>query len=331
MTHQVGVTIHEVVPQGHLLAVHAHPDDETLFTGGLIALWRAAGLPVTVVTCTRGEQGEVIPERLAHVGVNAQLLGDYRTTELRRAMAALGPGIHQIFLDELSPPGHQDHDAMRYTDSGMQWAGTGLPGVSGQATAAPDAPPTALTRQPLAEQAERLAALITTLAPHTVVTYEPGGGYGHPDHVRAVQITQAAVQIAQGDGSHGQPTHVWGCVQPAELARWGRAQMADVPRNATALLPDPQGPLPSLNSHSPRMMHLAHTLPVAHQVMDALRAYDTQVHWVRDEPHPSPEREYHGHKVAVLGSYALSNNILAPVYSAEFYADLSDLSDNLQQ
>lgn len=75
MTHQVGVTIHEVVPQGHLLAVHAHPDDETLFTGGLIALWRAAGLPVTVVTCTRGEQGEVIPERLAHVGVNAQLLG----------------------------------------------------------------------------------------------------------------------------------------------------------------------------------------------------------------------------------------------------------------
>src|SRR5687767_12098904 len=105
---------------GGLLAVHAHPDDETLATGGLLAVWAQAGRPVTLVTCTRGELGEVIPPELAALEGDGPALAARREGELAAAMRRLGVTDHlfldTVFLDTVPPGG------ARFSDSGMAWA-----------------------------------------------------------------------------------------------------------------------------------------------------------------------------------------------------------------
>lgn len=163
-----------------IVFVHAHPDDETLATGGTIGC--LAGEPdtaVTLVTCTLGEQGEVIPPELAQLAPDAaDQLGGYRMGELARACAALGVTDHRF----LGGTG-------RWRDSGMAPAGHGVRAATPEhlhprAFAAPEA---------FAEQVDALAAVLAEVAPQAVVTYGPDGGYGHPDHVRAHEITVAAV------------------------------------------------------------------------------------------------------------------------------------------
>src|SRR5690625_3912973 len=85
-----------------ILAVHAHPDDETLTHGGTLAAWAQAGEPVTIITCTRGEQGEVIPANLRHLEGDGPALAAVREQELAAAAAALG-ATRQVFLDQLPP------------------------------------------------------------------------------------------------------------------------------------------------------------------------------------------------------------------------------------
>jgi N-acetyl-1-D-myo-inositol-2-amino-2-deoxy-alpha-D-glucopyranoside deacetylase len=200
-----------LVSSGGLLAVHAHPDDETLSTGALLATWAAAGRPVCVVTCTRGERGEVIArpgttsEGRAGLEGDGPALGAYRETELAAALAELAgdeAAIEHAYLDTLPLSSLSDAQVtgvtsasdtsggVRYEDSGMAWV---APGVAGPA---PDSPPTAFARVPLDEPAGRLAALIRALRPAVVATYEPGGGYGHPDHVRAHEVTVRALELA---------------------------------------------------------------------------------------------------------------------------------------
>ncbi len=164
-----------------LLLVHAHPDDETLATGGTIARYAAEpGTSVTVVTCTLGEQGEVIPPELAQLGPDAaDQLGGYRIGELARACAALGVTDHRYL-----------GGAGRWRDSGMALAGHGVRAATPEvlhprAFAAPDA---------FADQVAALATILEEVAPQVVVTYGPDGGYGHPDHVRAHEITVAACE-----------------------------------------------------------------------------------------------------------------------------------------
>ncbi|MFE7506342.1 PIG-L family deacetylase [Promicromonospora sp. NPDC057488] len=293
---------------GGVLAVHAHPDDETLSTGGLLAAFAAAGRPVHVVTCTRGERGEVIAlpgttsEGRAGLEGNGPALGAYRETELARALTALAGGadgaIRHSFLDALpavsaqvnrvvdpvpgAPAGSgsaavpgpvsEPADGVRYEDSGMTWV---APGVAGPA---PDSPPTAFARVPLDESAGRLAALIRECRPAVVATYEPGGGYGHPDHVRAHEVTVRALRLAadpawepgsgvvgrggeavcggepgSGVGRRGEPwagAELWQAVAPAAEVRAARATLAALPE-ALALaathaltLPDPAEDLP---------------------------------------------------------------------------------------
>ncbi|MEO6091001.1 MAG: PIG-L family deacetylase, partial [Umezawaea sp.] len=80
-----------------LLLVHAHPDDESLWTGGTIARYAATGAHVTVVTCTLGEEGEIIPAGLRELAADAaDQLGGYRVAELRSACAALGVTDHRF-------------------------------------------------------------------------------------------------------------------------------------------------------------------------------------------------------------------------------------------
>jgi N-acetyl-1-D-myo-inositol-2-amino-2-deoxy-alpha-D-glucopyranoside deacetylase len=154
-----------------LLFVHAHPDDETINNGATIARYAADGAEVTVLTCTLGEEGEIIGEQWAHLGVeHADQLGGYRIGELTEALRHLGlPGP-------------------RYLGGAGFWRDSGMTGT----------PP---RRHPRFIDAtdvvvDQLVAVITELRPHVVVTYDPDGGYGHPDHIQAHRITTAAIAAA---------------------------------------------------------------------------------------------------------------------------------------
>jgi N-acetyl-1-D-myo-inositol-2-amino-2-deoxy-alpha-D-glucopyranoside deacetylase len=152
-----------------LFLVHAHPDDEAIATGGVMMRAQAAGHRVVLVTCTRGEEGEIynMDEAAAR-----PRLGEIRTEELRRACEILGVD-RQEFLN--------------YRDSGM----AGRPS---------NQEPASFHMAPLEEAAGRLAALLVEERPEVVVTYTPDGTYGHPDHVKAHHTTVAALDLLAGEG-----------------------------------------------------------------------------------------------------------------------------------
>jgi N-acetyl-1-D-myo-inositol-2-amino-2-deoxy-alpha-D-glucopyranoside deacetylase len=202
-----------------LLFVHAHPDDETISTGATIAHYTARGAQVNVVTCTLGEEGEVIGDRWALLAVDeADQLGGYRISELSCALAQLGVDV-PIFLG----------GAGRWRDSGM----TGTPPRAHQRFI--DADPR--------EAVGALVAIIRDLRPHVVVTYDPNGGYGHPDHVHAHEVTTAAVAESGGPDYPGDPWPVpkfyWNVLANSAV-KDGVRELADVdlPAHWTALSAD---------------------------------------------------------------------------------------------
>jgi N-acetyl-1-D-myo-inositol-2-amino-2-deoxy-alpha-D-glucopyranoside deacetylase len=155
-----------------LLFVHAHPDDETINNGVTIARYAALGAEVTVVTCTLGEEGEIIDDRWTRLAVDeADQLGGYRIAELTAALRCLG----------LERP--------RFLGGAGRWRDSGMPGT----------PPRHHTRfvdADFDEAVAELVAVITALRPHVVATYDPDGGYGHPDHIQTHRVTTAAVAAA---------------------------------------------------------------------------------------------------------------------------------------
>jgi N-acetyl-1-D-myo-inositol-2-amino-2-deoxy-alpha-D-glucopyranoside deacetylase len=169
----------------HVLFVHAHPDDETIETGGTIATLIDRGAAVTVLTCTRGERGEVIPADLKGTLDSPGKLAVYRTEELATAMKALGVTDHRYLGDENAR--WSGRETRRYSDSGMTW-GTGGAGPTGEAD------PDSLDGALFADVAADIAAVIVQVQPDVVVSYDATGGYGHPDHVR---VHDAAVRAAQ--------------------------------------------------------------------------------------------------------------------------------------
>ncbi|WP_233275990.1 PIG-L family deacetylase [Isoptericola variabilis] len=335
--------------------MHAHPDDETLSTGGLLASWAASGAPVTVVTCTRGERGEVIdsathPTGVGHLEGDGPALAAYRERELAAALEALGVADH-VFLDRVSSVlseaqwarGHQPSDTSerlsegrwdrahqlsdtRYEDSGMAWV---APGIAGPAD---DAPPTAFARVPLDEAAARLAAVVRDRRPAVVVTYDAGGGYGHPDHVRAHEVTVRALELAADPDAAlgGEPWRVparWEVVVPAGRLRAARRDLADLEEvrrlvpGAGLTLPDPDEALPPVAVADARVDELdragrlvrVDAAAVLGRVADALRAHATQVQHVT-------VRDGRADGSDVVGWYALSNAVLAPLLAVETYA-----------
>ncbi len=169
-----------------VLVVHAHPDDESITTGGTLATLVDRGALVTLVTCTRGERGEVIPEHLRHLEGTPGLVRE-RERELAEALAALGVTDHrwlgaQGARREGLPP-------RRYADSGMRW------GASGRAEPLPDPAPDSLCAAELGEVAADLASVILDVRPDVVVSYGADGGYGHPDHVRAAEAARRAASV----------------------------------------------------------------------------------------------------------------------------------------
>jgi LmbE family N-acetylglucosaminyl deacetylase len=165
-----------------LLAVLAHPDDESFGMGGTLALYASRGVEVHLVCATRGEVGEATPELLKGFDSIASL----RESELKCAAGILGlAGVH--FLD--------------YRDSGM-------PGT------VDNNHPQALSAQPLDEVASKVVCLIRKLKPQVVLTFDPIGGYRHPDHIAIQQATVRACEQA------GNPVIAPDCLpvyQPARL------------------------------------------------------------------------------------------------------------------
>jgi N-acetyl-1-D-myo-inositol-2-amino-2-deoxy-alpha-D-glucopyranoside deacetylase len=154
-----------------LMTVHAHPDDEVIGTGGVMAKAAAGGHRVVLVTCTRGELGEIVDPELA-TDANRRRLGEIRAAELEAAMGHLGV---------------TEWENLGYRDSGMM----GDPG---------NRDPRCLWQAPLDEAARRLTWLVRSYRPDVITTYNDFGGYGHPDHIRAHQVAVAAFERA-GDAA----------------------------------------------------------------------------------------------------------------------------------
>ncbi|MDP9101560.1 MAG: N-acetyl-1-D-myo-inositol-2-amino-2-deoxy-alpha-D-glucopyranoside deacetylase [Actinomycetota bacterium] len=167
----------DALPDRRLLLVHAHPDDETIGTGATMAKYAADGVHVTLVTCTRGEFGEILVPELEHLAWDRDdRLGEHRVGELAAACAALGVSDHRF----LGGPG-------RWRDSGMM----GTP--SNERT-------DVFWQAPVAEAVRELVAVLRQVRPQVVVTYDDNGGYGHPDHIQAHRVTVAAVDAAADSG-----------------------------------------------------------------------------------------------------------------------------------
>lgn len=167
--------------------VHAHPDDETIASGGLLAELRARGVRVVLVTATRGERGEIVPGTL-DPALDERALATAREAELRGALGILGVEEHHwLGVAPARAAGRPDH---RYRDSGMEWVGPGLAGP------APDAADDAFAVGPLDEEIADLSALVDAIRPDLLVGYGPDGGYGHPDHVRAHVVAAASARAA---------------------------------------------------------------------------------------------------------------------------------------
>lgn len=158
-----------------ILFVHAHPDDESINNGATMAKYAAEGARVTLVTCTRGELGEILVPGLAHLASDREdRLGEHRALELRDAMKQLGVADHRF----LGQPGE-------YRDSGMM-------GTEGNDR------PDAFWRADVDEAATRLAAVIREVRPRILVTYNAFGGYGHPDHIQAHRVALRAADMVAG-------------------------------------------------------------------------------------------------------------------------------------
>ena len=158
-----------------LLLVHAHPDDETINNGSTMAMYAALGADVTLVTCTRGEEGEVLIPDLAHLAAHeTDSLGDHRVEELAVAMKALGITDHR-FLGE---------GRIKYRDSGMM--GT-----------EPNNRPDVFWKANFDEATDDLVKVIDEVKPHIMITYDEFGGYGHPDHIQAHRVAMSAAEKSQ--------------------------------------------------------------------------------------------------------------------------------------
>jgi len=158
-----------------MLLVHAHPDDESIGTGATMAKYVAEGAGVTLVTCTLGELGDIIPPDLAHLAADADGgLGEYRMGELAVACAALGVTDHRF----LGGPG-------RWRDSGMM----GLPSNDA---------PGCFWQADTDEAAGELLSVIREVRPQVLISYDDDGFYGHPDHIQAHRVARRAFELADG-------------------------------------------------------------------------------------------------------------------------------------
>ena len=234
--------------QGYrLLLVHAHPDDETINNGATMAMYAALGAEVTLITCTRGEEGEVLIPELAHLAANqSDALGPHREIELADAMRALGVSDHR-FLGT---------DSLKFRDSGMM--GT-----------EPNNRPDVFWQAQVDSAADLLVTMIDEIKPHVLITYDEFGGYGHPDHIQAHRVAMRA-----SEKSEWQIPKIYWNVMPKSVIQSGIDAMKKVGSDFMGV--ESADELPFAKDDS-----FVHALidgnKYVDKKMDAMRAHATQI------------------------------------------------------
>lgn len=265
-----------------ILFVHAHPDDESIGTGATMAKYAAEGAQVCLVTCTLGEEGEVIPDELRHLAADKEdRLGEFRVGELAEACAALGVSDHR-FLGE---PG-------RWRDSGMMGAPS-------------NDHPRCFWRAEVDEAAAPLVEIIREVRPEVIVTYDDNGYYGHPDHIQAHRVSVRARELA-ADPSYGSG-------EPWQTAKfYATAMPRTVLARSIAVMRDSKHPfervsgLDDLGYGVPddQVTTVVDARPQLGAKLDALRAHRTQIVVADEDQGPF---------------FALSNNLGQQAFGVEYY------------
>jgi N-acetyl-1-D-myo-inositol-2-amino-2-deoxy-alpha-D-glucopyranoside deacetylase len=187
-----------------LLLVHAHPDDETINNGVTMAKYAADGIDVTLVTCTRGEEGEVLVESLLNLASSKDdKLGEHREVELKDAM-------HELGIKDFRFLGSPDK---KWRDSGMM----GMPQNDRKDV---------FWQADLDEAANELVKIILETKPQVLITYDEFGGYGHPDHIKAHQVAMRAAEIASQQG--WQVRKIYWNTMPRSVIQMGIDKMKEV-------------------------------------------------------------------------------------------------------
>lgn len=272
-----------------VLAVHAHPDDEALWTGLTLAHLARRGAHVSVLTCTLGEEGEVIGEKYrALQSTETGLLGGYRIAELREALAALGL-----------------HHGPQLLGGAGAWRDSGMAG-------------SAASRHPRAfsgsgdgafqEQVRQLVEVLGRERPDVLITYGPDGGYGHPDHIRAHQISHAAVQT---EGAW-RPREILWAVTERELI--DAAAPSRAPDGWTLPAPGEIAAVPGA-SVDLRVQGSSEDLE---RKTAALRAHATQL-WVADGSTSDVNPEARTSPAGGPTLFCLSNLLAQPLLTTESY------------
>jgi N-acetyl-1-D-myo-inositol-2-amino-2-deoxy-alpha-D-glucopyranoside deacetylase len=268
-----------------LLFVHAHPDDETLTTGLTMAAYASRHDEVHLLTCTLGEQGEVIPPALAYLCAERDdLLGPWRREELRAAMSVLGVA-HSVLGEDLGRG-----VGSRYRDSGM----------AGSASAEH---PDAFVRADLDEAAALVAEHIRAMRPDVVVTYDPQGGYAHPDHIQTHAVTMSALTVLSAEADQA-PVPVAFCVLTAQSwASQDRQWLHDhvAPNGANRIVLQHDEPYAPSVVCVQNVTHVIEEPSLVELQSRALSRYATQV-------------------VVYEGCYALSNHIAVRLSGREGFA-----------
>jgi N-acetyl-1-D-myo-inositol-2-amino-2-deoxy-alpha-D-glucopyranoside deacetylase len=264
-----------------ILLVHAHPDDETIGNGATMAKYAADGAHVTLVTCTLGEEGEIIlDDHTHHAADQNDTLGEHRAVELANAMAALGVADHR----QLGAPG-------KYRDSGMM----GTPDNDD---------PTSFWRADLLAAATDLVPVIREVRPQVLVTYDDFGGYGHPDHIQAHRVAMYGAVLAAAPSYRPDLGAAWDVPKvywnafPKSFLRMGIEALRAAGETTGFAAMDPDD-LPMAIDDS-LVTTVVHAEEYFDQKMDAMRAHATQIS-VED------------------GFFALSNNLGSRALGVEFY------------
>ena len=297
--HEAGAVLEQADPEAvlsmdaldsprRLLLVHAHPDDETINNGATMAQYVADGAQVTLVTCTLGEEGEVLVPELVHLAADKDdALGHHRINELATAMEALGVRDHRF----LGGAGH-------YRDSGMMGLPTNdRPGCFWQAD--------------VDQAADLLVEVIREMRPQVLVTYDENGGYGHPDHIQAHRVAMRAAERAAdpslGSGEPWEIAKIYWTAVPESWLRDGLRRMREAGDTTTFEGLDPEGDLPMATADELVSTAIDATDHVDAK-MAAMRAHATQI--ALDGPF-----------------FALSNNLGNEVWGVEHYRLVKGLPD----
>ncbi|WP_406372030.1 N-acetyl-1-D-myo-inositol-2-amino-2-deoxy-alpha-D-glucopyranoside deacetylase [Streptomyces sp. NBC_01550] len=273
------------LPARRLLLVHAHPDDESINNGATMALYAAQGAQVTLVTCTLGEEGEVIPPELAHlVADRDDTLGTHRIGELAAAMKELGVTDHRF----LGGPG-------RFRDSGMMGAEQ-------------NHRPGAFWNTDVDDAAAYLVEVIRSVRPQVLVTYDPDGGYGHPDHIQAHRVAMRAADLAADPAYRTGPDAPHTSPHTIDKIYWNRVPRS-VAEQAFARLRD---------TAPDAFPGIAATDDVPGVVNDT--QITTEIDGAGHTAAKTAAMRAHSTQIAVDGPFfALSNDLGQPVFTTEYY------------